>query len=66
MTSETPAAHLARLKVAYPVWTLWKGEATGEYWAQPPKGHPHRELIHAADVPALEAAIGEAESRRES
>jgi LPS sulfotransferase NodH len=64
VTGETPAAHLARLKVTYPAWTFWKGEQTGEYWAQPPARHEHQQLVHAATVDALEARIRDIEHDR--
>lgn len=63
MSGETPAAHLARLKTTYPAWRFWKGDATGEYWAQPPAGHEHQELVSAATVDALEAKIASIEGR---
>jgi len=60
MSSETPAAHLARLKVSYPAWSIWKGAATGSYWAAPPPGHPHGELICAPTPGELEAKLSAA------
>jgi hypothetical protein len=64
MASESPAAHAARVKVQHPGWQIWRGETTGEWWASPPAGCPDQELISAPDVPALEAKIIDAESRR--
>ena len=65
MASETPAGHLARLKVTFPLWQFWRGDSTGEFWAAPPAGHPQQALISAPDLPALEAAVIEAEGRHQ-
>jgi hypothetical protein len=66
VTGETPAAHLTRLRITFPGWSLWRGRQTGEFWAAPPSPHPHHGLIHAPDLAALEAKIIQAErgSRR--
>jgi hypothetical protein len=65
VSSETPAAHLARLKVSYPQWRIWRGEQTNEYWAAPPPGHDRQALVDAPDLPALEAKISEIERHHE-
>jgi hypothetical protein len=61
MSSETPAAHLARLKIMFPAWSIWHGTATNEYHAAPPAGSGHRELVTAKSVPELETMISDAE-----
>lgn len=66
MSSESPAAHAARIKVQFPLWQLWQGKTTGEWWAAPPPGHPRQELLSAPDLAALEAKIVQAEAGRES
>jgi hypothetical protein len=44
-------AELEQLKRQYPRWRIWRGRATGDYWALPPRGHPTaRELIGASDI----------------
>lgn len=63
--SETPAGHLARLKIAYPLWSIWRGNSTNEYLAAPPPG-VRQTLVIEADLPALEAKIIEIESRHDS
>ena len=65
MSSETPATHLARIKVTYPHWQFWQGNQTRDYWAAPPPGHPQQELLNAPDLPALEAKIVQAEAGRD-
>jgi hypothetical protein len=65
MSSESPAAHLARLKVEFQSWRFWRGEHTHEFWAQPPPDSPHRELVSAPSVPELEAKVREFESWRQ-
>ena len=62
--SETPAAHLARLKVTFPSWRFWRGEHTNEFWAAPPVDSPHKELVSAPTVPELEAKVREIEAWR--
>jgi hypothetical protein len=29
---------LDRLRRQYPQWRIWRGRATGDYWAMPPPG----------------------------
>ena len=37
----------------------WRGRATGDYWALPPRDHPaFRELISAGDIRELDRAPG--------
>jgi hypothetical protein len=62
MSSETPAAHLARLKTEFPAWKLWHGDVTGHYWAAPPPGHKDQTLVSAPDVTLLEQRIREIEA----
>jgi hypothetical protein len=64
MSSDTPAAQLARLKEQFPGWSFWQGEHTGDFWAAPPPGGPQG-LLSAATVPELEALVREAESWRQ-
>jgi hypothetical protein len=57
-------AELERLRREYPQWRIWRGHATGDYWALPPPGHPAaRELISASDIGELARRLGEAEGR---
>jgi hypothetical protein len=65
MSSETPAEHLARLKIEFPAWKLWKGTSTGEFWGMPPAGHPRKHLVSAVTVEQLEERIRAAEAKRE-
>ena len=53
------SADLAGLRIVYPGWRIWRGETTGEFWAAPPAGHPHRALVNAPDIDALAAKLGE-------
>jgi len=55
-------AGLDRLKRRYPQWRIWRGRATGTYWAMPPRDHPTvRELIGAGDISDLAERIARAE-----
>jgi len=55
-------AELERLRRRYPQWLIWRGHATGDYWALPPLGHPHaRELISASDIGELARRLARAE-----
>jgi hypothetical protein len=57
-------AELERLKRQYPQWRIWRGQATGDYWAMPPRGHPTvRGLICASDTGDLAARLAQAEGR---
>ena len=53
------SAGLAGLRKVYPGWRIWRGETTGEFWAAPPAGHPHRALVNAPDLSGLAAKLGE-------
>jgi hypothetical protein len=62
--SDNQDAGLERLKRQYPQWRIWRGHATGDYWAMPPRGHPTaRELICAHDLGELANRLGQAEGR---
>jgi hypothetical protein len=50
------AADLAELQARFPRWTLWKGHATGRYWAAPPSSMP-RALIDAGTLGELALMI---------
>jgi hypothetical protein len=57
-------ARLEQLRRQYPQWLIWRGSATGDYWAMPPRGHPTRhELISARDVDELAQHLAEAEEQ---
>jgi hypothetical protein len=57
-------ADLDRLTRQYPQWRMWRGRATGDYWAMPPRGHPAaRELISASDIGELARHLAQAEGR---
>jgi hypothetical protein len=57
-------AELERLRREYPQRRIWRGRATGDYWALPPPGHPAvRELISASDVGELARRLAQAEGR---
>jgi hypothetical protein len=57
-------AELERLRLQYPQWRIWRGRATGEYWALPPPGHPAaRELISASNLGELARHLAQAEGR---
>jgi len=54
------AHELSRLKREFPLWRIWESDGTtGEYWAAPPAGHPHRALVNAPDIAGLAAKLGE-------
>jgi hypothetical protein len=55
-------AELERLRRQYPRWRIWRGRATGDYWAMPPRGHPTaRELINASDIGEFARRLARAE-----
>ena len=57
-------AGLERLRHRYPQWQIWRGRATGEYWALPPPGHPAvRELISASTIGELARRLAQAEGQ---
>jgi hypothetical protein len=58
-------AGLERLRPRYPRWRIWRGRATGDYWALPPPGHPTvRGLISAGDIGELARRLAEAEGQQ--
>lgn len=59
--ADNPDAELERLRLMYPRWRIWRGRATGEYWALPPPGHPVRDLISSTDIAELARRLAEAE-----
>ena len=53
---------LDRLRRRYPRWRIWRGHATGAYWALPPRDHPTlRELLSASDLDELARRLARAE-----
>ena len=57
-------AELEWLRRQYPRWRIWRGRATGDYWAMPPRDHPtQRELIAARDTDELARRLARAEGR---
>jgi len=57
-------AELEWLRREYPQWRIWRGRATGDYWALPPPGHPAvRELISASDIGELARRLARAEGQ---
>ncbi len=59
-----PGRRLGWLRRQYPQWRIWRGRATGDYWAMPPPGHPAvRELISSSDISELARRLAEAEGR---
>ena len=60
------AGGLDRLRRQYPRWRIWRGQATGDYWALPPRDHPtQQELIAAADPNELARRLAQAEGQRD-
>lgn len=58
-------AELVQLRQRFPRWRIWRGRATGDYWAMPPRDHPaFRKLISAGDIGELAERIARAEGRR--
>jgi hypothetical protein len=58
--SETPTAHLARLRTKYPAWRFWRGDQTDEFWACPPKDGDQM-LLSASSVAVLETLVDQAD-----
>ena len=55
---------LDRLRRQYPRWRIWRGHATGHYWALPPPDHPtQRKLIGASDLDNLARRLAQAEGQ---
>ena len=53
---------LDRLRRQYPRWRIWRGRATGGYWALPPRDHPtQHNLIGASSLDDLAWRLAEAE-----
>jgi hypothetical protein len=46
----------ASLERRFPGWVVWRGQATGSWWAAPPRGLVGR-LVEAADPAELAATI---------
>lgn len=64
-SGEDQGAELDWLRRQYPQWQIWRGRATGDYWAMPPPGHPTvRELISSSDISELAQRLAEAEEWR--
>ena len=61
-----PDSGLDRLQRQYPRWRIWRGHATGGYWALPPRGHPTvRRLLSASDLDELARRLAQAEERHD-
>ena len=58
MTAENDG-RLDELTRRYPGWRMWRGRATGDVWALPPRGHRQHGLISARDADALAAKVAE-------
>jgi hypothetical protein len=57
---------LDQLRRQYPRWRIWRGHATGAYWALPPRDHPtQRDLIGASDFEELARRLARAEQRHD-
>ena len=53
---------LQQLRRQYPRWSIWRGRATGAYWALPPRDHPTAHaLVSAADLDELARRLAAAE-----
>ena len=53
---------LDRLRRRYPRWRIWRGQATGAYWALPPRDHPTLHmLLSASDLDELARRLAQAE-----
>jgi len=53
---------LEALRRHYPRWRIWRGTATGGYWALPPPDHPTvRHLIGASDLGELARLLAQAQ-----
>jgi hypothetical protein len=66
MTSGQGAGGLDRLRRWYPRWRIWRGHATGAYWALPPRDHPaQRGLIGASDLDELARRLARAEQQHD-
>jgi hypothetical protein len=64
-SEDSQEAELARLRQRFPRWRIWRGRATGDYWAMPPRDHPaSRKLISASDIGELAQRLARAEGQR--
>jgi hypothetical protein len=64
-SEDSQDAELARLRQRFPRWRIWRGRATGDYWAMPPRDHPaFRQLISAGDLRELAQRLARADARR--
>jgi hypothetical protein len=66
MTTSSSAGNqdpeLERLRRRYPQWLIWRGRATGDFWALPPRGHRRvHELISAGDIGELARRLAQAD-----
>ena len=60
------AGGLDRLRRQYARWRIWRGQATGDYWALPPRDHPtQRGLIAAGDLNELARRLAQAEGQHD-
>lgn len=58
---DSPDPELERLRRQYPRWQIWRGQATGDYWAVPPRDHPTvHQLINARDTADLADRLDQA------
>ncbi|HEY2488839.1 MAG TPA: hypothetical protein VGI37_05010 [Streptosporangiaceae bacterium] len=63
-SEDSQDAELARLRQRFPRWRIWRGRATGDYWAMPPRDHPgFRQLISAGDIGELAQRLARADGR---
>lgn len=63
-SGDSQDAELGRLRRQYPGWRIWRGRATGDYWAMPPRGHLTAcELISASDIGELARRLAQADER---
>jgi hypothetical protein len=64
-SEDSQDAELARLRQRFPRWRIWRGRATGDYWAMPPRDHPaFRQLISAGDIRELAERLARADDQR--
>jgi hypothetical protein len=66
MTSGQDAGGLDRLRRRHPRRRIWRGHATGAYWALPPRDHPAQHgLIGASDPSELARRLARAEQQQD-
>jgi len=58
-------ARLRQLQRQYPQWLIWRGSATGDYWAMPPRQLTRLELISARDLDELAWRLAQAEEHHD-